>query len=58
MTGYCKYCGTLTNDIVKVYDKGRLIWVGCRNCREKQNRRKEARKIKNPILRALASRRR
>ena len=37
MTGYCKYCGTLTNDIVKVYDKGRLVWVGCRNCREKKN---------------------
>ena len=37
MSGYCKYCGTLTNDIVKVYDKGRLIWVGCLDCREKKN---------------------
>ena len=37
MTEYCKYCGTLTNSAVKVYDKGRLVWVGCLDCRTKRN---------------------
>ena len=37
MTGYCKYCDTLTNKIVKVYDNGVLVWAGCVDCREKRN---------------------
>lgn len=37
MTGYCKYCDSLTNDIVKLYDKKhRLVWTGCFPCFEKQ----------------------
>jgi len=34
MTEYCKWCDTLTGDIVKEYKDGRLIWVGCRACYE------------------------
>lgn len=31
MTGYCKWCDTLTDDIVKeyAYDPYRLVWSGC-----------------------------
>ncbi len=36
MSGYCKYCDTLTNSIVKVYDGKMLVWVGCPGCHEKQ----------------------
>jgi hypothetical protein len=33
MSGYCKYCDTLTNDIVKLYDENhRLVWTGCFGC--------------------------
>ena len=35
MTGFCKWCDTLTNSIVKVFESGCLIWVGCPNCYEK-----------------------
>jgi len=32
MSGYCKYCDTLTNSIIKVYESGVLIWTGCPSC--------------------------
>lgn len=38
MTGYCKWCDTLTNSIVKLYDSGRLVWVGCVDCHEKKKK--------------------
>jgi hypothetical protein len=34
--GYCKYCDTVTNSIVKEYENGQLIWVGCIDCHEKK----------------------
>lgn len=34
--GYCKYCDTLTDSMVKVYEFGQLIWAGCINCYEKK----------------------
>jgi hypothetical protein len=34
MSGYCKWCDTLTNSIIKLYDSGRLVWVGCVGCYE------------------------
>jgi len=39
MTGYCKYCDTLTDDIVNVYASNpyRLVWSGCLNCHKKRN---------------------
>ena len=37
MSDYCKWCDTLTNSIVKVYDSGKLIWIGCLDCRTKRN---------------------
>jgi len=39
MTEECKWCGTLTNTIVKVLDKGRLVWIGCTNCYVKRKNR-------------------
>ena len=30
--GYCRWCDTQTNAIVKLLDNGRLIWVGCPDC--------------------------
>jgi len=36
MTGYCKWCDSLTNKTVQVFDKGVLIWSGCVDCRLKQ----------------------
>lgn len=36
MSGYCKWCDTLTGSIVKLYEHGILIWVGCIDCYEKQ----------------------
>ena len=39
MSGYCKYCDTLTNSITKVFDSGVLVWTGCNSCYEQ---RKEA----------------
>lgn len=37
MSNYCKYCDTLTNDFLKLYnEKHRLIWAGCFSCFEKQ----------------------
>jgi len=32
MTGYCKWGDTLTNSIVKQYEDGILLWVGCPDC--------------------------
>jgi len=32
MSGYCKYCDTLTNNIVEEYKDGHLVWSGCRGC--------------------------
>ena len=32
MSGYCKWCHTLTNSIVKEYELGVLVWVGCSDC--------------------------
>lgn len=39
MTEECKWCDTLTNTIVKVFDKGRLVWIGCPNCYENRKNR-------------------
>jgi len=39
MTEDCKWCDTSTNTIVKVFDKGRLVWIGCTNCYEKRKNR-------------------
>jgi hypothetical protein len=36
MSGFCKWCDTLTNSIITVYEKGRLVWVGCTGCYEKK----------------------
>jgi len=48
MTGYCKWCDTLTNSIVKQYEEGILLWVGCPDCfvkkkgvRETKEKKKE-----------------
>ena len=30
--GYCNWCDTQTNSIVKVFEEGRLIWTGCPDC--------------------------
>ena len=30
--GYCNWCETLTNSIVKEYKEGRLVWSGCPDC--------------------------
>ena len=32
--GYCKWCDTLTNAIIKVFENGVMIWTGCINCYE------------------------
>ena len=34
--GYCKWCDTQTNAIVKLQDEGRLVWVGCPDCYAKK----------------------
>lgn len=41
MSGYCKWCGSLTNDIVKmyVYNTNLLLWSGCRTCFDKRTPR-------------------
>ena len=39
MKGYCHWCDTSTNLIIKLLDKGRLVWVGCTSCYEKRNNR-------------------
>ena len=40
LTGYCKYCDTLTNAIVEVFEivsgKKRLAWSGCVDCYDKK----------------------
>ena len=40
MTGYCKYCGTLTDDIIQAFhsETDALIWSGCVDCYKKRNR--------------------
>jgi len=30
--GFCRWCDTQTNDIIKEYKEGHLVWVGCRSC--------------------------
>jgi hypothetical protein len=47
MSGSCKWCDTLTNSIVKLYESGRLVWVGCAACYEKK---KKAEKESEGIL--------
>ena len=32
----CNWCDTLTNSIVKEYEHGHLVWVGCADCFIKQ----------------------
>ena len=32
MSGYCHWCDKLSNSIIKKYDKGMLVWVGCISC--------------------------
>ena len=37
MTGYCKYCDTLTDDIVRDFnDNHNMVWSGCLNCYKKR----------------------
>ncbi len=37
MTGFCKWCYTLTDDIVQDFDDaGMLIWTGCLSCKQKR----------------------
>jgi len=36
MSGYCNWCDTLTNNIVKLHDHGKIIWSGCLGCYEKK----------------------
>ena len=36
MSGYCKWCDTLTNSIIKVLESGRLVWTGCSDCYKKK----------------------
>ena len=38
MSGFCKWCNTLTDSIVKVSVLGRLTWVGCIDCYKKKER--------------------
>lgn len=40
MSGYCKYCDTLTNGIIKRFENGILVWVGCASCYLKQDEEK------------------
>lgn len=35
-SGYCRWCDTVTNTIIKVYKDDVLIWVGCPSCYEKK----------------------
>ena len=41
MTGYCKWCDTLTDDIVQGFDIIAnvlvCVWSGCRDCHEKRD---------------------
>lgn len=32
MSGYCKYCDSMTNSIIRVFENGILIWTGCSDC--------------------------
>ena len=32
MSGYCKYCDSQTNGIVKIFENGVLVWAGCSDC--------------------------
>lgn len=41
MTGYCKWCDTLTNSIIKVLEHGHLVWVGCVDCYDKRKKAEE-----------------
>lgn len=41
MSGYCKWCDTLTGSIIKLYKDGRLIWVGCISCYENKKKAEE-----------------
>ena len=41
MSGYCKWCDTLTDTIIKVVYNGRLVWTGCPSCYEKRKKRNE-----------------
>ena len=38
MTGYCKWCDTLTDDIVQDFNSetGMLVWTGCLSCKIKR----------------------
>jgi hypothetical protein len=38
MSGYCKWCDTLTDDIVQDFDykTGMLVWSGCLSCKLKR----------------------
>jgi len=37
----CRWCNLQSNAIVKEYEQGRLIWVGCADCYEKKERLKK-----------------
>jgi len=40
MSGYCNWCDTTTNRIIKQFDNGVLIWTGCIDCFLKRNEAK------------------
>ena len=43
-SGFCHWCDTLTNSIVKESDNGRLVWTGCPDCyiKRKELKKKHA----------------
>ena len=38
MSGHCKWCDTLTNSIIKIFDGRTLIWSGCPSCYDKKKK--------------------
>ena len=46
-SGYCKWCDTLTDDIVQDFDSetGMLVWSGCLPCKLKQIKRKRKERL-------------
>jgi len=43
MSGYCKWCDTVTNDIFEVFhpETKKPIWVGCQSCYNRRIKRIE-----------------
>jgi len=41
MSGYCKYCDSQKNSIIKVFENGVLVWTGCSDCYLKKKESEE-----------------